>query len=157
MRSITNHALSGLLALALSIAVVPATADAQEQETEAEQACAAELSPQAVEAGQAAVLVKATLSTSVGEVEEIRAPEGSGLALATPGDIPRTDLAREGEEGEEPEPIETASGEKPGAAVWFNTANAEAGSHEVVLVGADGECTGTLTVSEKPETEQPGS
>lgn len=160
MRTIANHALSGLLALALSIALLPAAADAQEKQQEAgaeqQEACTAQVSPEAVETGQVAVRVKATLSSSVGQVAELRAPEGSGLALASPADIPKSEMAREGEQPE-PRPVETATGgEQPVVTAWLDTEDASTGSHEVVLVGADGECAGTLEVAASSDQEQPG-
>lgn len=161
MRNVANHALSGLVALALSIALIPASVDAQEQQqakdqakeqarAQAQETCAAEVAPAAVQSGQAAVRVTATLPSDIGAVDEVHAPEESGLALAEPGDIPRKDeMAREGEgEPRTPEPVTTASGEsQPVATVWLSTENATPGSYQVALKGETGKCTAELEVS----------
>lgn len=173
MRNVANHALSGLVALALSIALIPASADAQEKQEEAkakaQETCAAEVAPAAVQPGQAAVRVTATLPSDIGAVGEVHAPEESGLALAEPGDIPRKEeMAREGEgEPQTPEPVTTATGEgQPVATVWLSTENATPGSYQVALKGENGKCTAALEVSgdespsegeSQPEDEgQPG-
>lgn len=182
MRKFANHALSGALALALSIALVPGAADAQEAEAKAEaevkmekqETCTVELAPAAVQVGQPAVRLIATLGSDIGDVSDIRASEESGIVLAQPAAIPRTETSREVEveveadedevetetktetevEGEAPQPIVMVTGEEqPTATLWLSTENATPGTHEVVLKGESGKCKTEIEISEEIETD----
>lgn len=184
MRKFANHALSGALALALSIALVPGAADAQEAEAKAEaevkmekqETCTVELAPAAVQVGQPAVRLIATLGSDIGDVSDIRASEESGIVLAQPAAIPRTETSREVEveveadedevetetkvetetevEGEAPQPIVMVTGEEqPTATLWLSTENATPGTHVVVLKGESGKCKTEIEISEEIETD----
>lgn len=182
MRKFANHALSGALALALSIALVPGAADAQEAEAKAEaevemekqETCTVELAPAAVQVGQPAVRLIATLGSDIGDVSDIRASEESGIVLAQPAAIPRTETSREVEveveadedeietetktetevEAEAPQPIVMVAGEEqPTATVWLSTENATPGTHVVVLKGESGKCKTEIEISEEIETD----
>jgi hypothetical protein len=153
----TKNILSGFLALALSVLLVPGAADAQEQEQETPQQgeCTVRVTPQPVQTGEAAVSVTARLSRSVGAVEGFEAPDESGLELADPKDIQKRSMAREEGEGE-PQPIQMARGEQSQVTLWLNTQNAESGSYEVTLEGANGDCKGNVSVGEQGD-ERPGT
>lgn len=155
MRATMEHASTGFLALALSALLVPAALQAQEQEQQPQQQeCTAQVNPEAVEPGQSAVKVKATLSSSVGQVRGFEAP-GSGLKPADPAEIgKKTGMARE--EGQQPpQPVEMAAGDQTIAILWLNTEDASAGDHQVTLQGTDGTCAATVRVA-APEPEEPG-
>lgn len=153
MRTTTKQALSGFLALALSVIVLPGAADAQEQEAQQQQECTAQVNPEAVETGQSAVKVKATLASPVGQVRGFEAP-GSGLKPADPAEIgkKKTEMARE-EEQQPPQPVEMAAGDQATVILWLNTEDASAGDHQVTLQGTDGTCAATVSVA---APEQPG-
>lgn len=158
MRATTKHAFSGLLALALTVLLVPMTADAQEQTEEAaeqeQETCTAELNPNTVTPGEAAVRVQVTLSSSIGEIESVASGEEAGVGLAVPADI-REKVEMAQEEGEQPQPIQMAS-EGQNALVWLSTAEASPGTHQVALESAEGQCTGEITVSEPGDDEEGG-
>lgn len=154
MRDRTKNILSGFLALALSVLLVPGAADAQEQQTPEQGECTVEVTPQPVQSGEAAVSVTARLSQSVGAVEGFEAPDESGLELADANDIQKRSMAREEGEGE-PQPIQMARGDSQ-VTLWLNTENAESGSYEVTLEGANGVCKGNVSVGEQGG-ERPGT
>lgn len=154
MRDRTKDILSGFLALALSVLLVPGAADAQEQQTPEQGECTVEVTPQPVQSGEAAVSVTARLSQSVGAVEGFKAPDESGLELADANDIQKRSMAREEGEGE-PQPIQMARGDSQ-VTLWLNTENAESGSYEVTLEGANGVCEGNVSVGEQGG-ERPGT
>lgn len=169
MRSTAKHALSALTALAMAVLLLPGAVDAQEQEGQeagAQESCTAQVSPAPVQTGQAAVQATAVLSSDIGAIEDFTVPEESGLALASPGDIPKSEMAKEKAKGEEkgqekareespPRPVELTRGEQPTAILWLNTREAAAGTYEVALEGKKGACTGTLEVSEPAPAEEP--
>lgn len=107
------------------------------------QECTAELSPPEVDAGKAAVELSVTLSESVGMVHGLEAPPGSGISLASPNDVPRTQMARPDEAREA-----IAMGESESIwAMWLNTADAQPGVYRVVFTGTEGQCVGEVTVN----------
>lgn len=148
----TKNTLSAFLVLALSVLMVPGAAEAQERETPQQGECTVEVTPQPVQSGEAAVSVTARLSESVGTVEDFEVPDESGLELADPNDIQKRSMAREEGEGE-PQPIQMARGDSQ-VTLWLNTENAESGSYEVTLKGANGECSGNVSVG---QGERPGT
>lgn len=156
MRATTKHALSGLLALALTVLLVPMTADAQEQAEEAaeQETCTAELNPNTVTPGEAAVRVQVTLSSAIGEIESVVSGEEAGVNLADPTDIgEKVGMAQE--EDEQPRPIQMAS-EGQNALVWVSTTEASEGTHQVALQSEEGQCIGEITVSEPGDDEEGG-
>lgn len=108
----------------------------------AAQECTAELSPAEIESGAAAVEVAVTLSQPVGAVSGVQAAPGSGIAVASPGDVPRTDMAAE----EEPQPIEMGASEDSWT-VWLNTTAASPGVYRVAFTGTAGQCEGEVVVN----------
>lgn len=152
MRTITKHAFSGLLALALAALLVPATLGAQEEaeEAPAQETCTAQLNPTTVPVGESAVRVTAKLSTSVGEIASVKTGEESAVSLADPADI-REKVGMAQEEEQQPRPVQMADEGQNTAIVWLTTADASAGTHEITLKGADGTCSGKLTLSEPAE------
>lgn len=149
----TKQMIPTALALGLAVALLPQTAEAQEQEgqQEAQQECAVEVSPQKILTGQPAVPVEGRLTQGIGDVNSLEAGE-SGLALASPEDIGRTEMARtEGEEA--PRPVEMSrTGNQ--ARVWLNTKDVEPGTHGFVLVGENATCAGEIEVAEKEENPE---
>lgn len=130
--------------LAFAAVAAPDSAHAQQQEA-VEQECTAEIDPTAVQVGQSAVSMEVRLSREIGEITDFTAPEGSGLALASPEDLAKTDMTRE-QTDEEPQPIQMSTEEGGGATVWVNTAEASPGSYRVVFASGQAECAATLEV-----------
>lgn len=122
-----------MLALAAA-AALPAQLAAQE--------CTARLDPAQVEPGSKAVAVNVTVSAPVGPLTGVQAPEASGIALASPADLPRTEMAASGGEAR---PIKMGERENVWI-VWLNLAEAEAGSHAITFAGREGACSGSLAV-----------
>lgn len=133
-----SRSMAGLstLAFAFALGFSPVTA----QEPEAAPQCTAEVAPAQIEAGAPAVQLTVVLSEDVGEITGLEAPQ-SGLAVATPGDLPRTDMAADAR----PEPIKLA--EQGNAwTVWLNTTEAQSGTHEVAFTASEGTCRAQITV-----------
>ena len=139
-----THSLAG--ALALTIAFAPQALGAQEQQQEMERQCTAEVAPEAIQAGAPAVRLIAALSQTIGPVSGLEAPEASGISLASPEDLPRSEMANEGEESA-PSPIEL-TGEQNRLTVWLNTEEANPGTHTVTFKGEAGTCQAQVTVAE---------
>jgi DsbC/DsbD-like thiol-disulfide interchange protein len=128
-------------ALALAAAVaLPAQLAAQDQPIAPE--CTAQLDPASIEAGEKAVAVNVTVSEPVGPITGVRAPGESGIALASPADLPRTEMAVE---GAQPRPITMGEAENRWI-VWLNVEEANPGTHALTFAGAEGTCTGSLNV-----------
>lgn len=128
-------------ALVVTAAVMAAPSDVSAQVNQSAPACTAEVLPAEIAAGASAVRLTVALSANVGDVASIEAPEGSGLAIAAPADLPRIPLATE-----EPHPIMRGMGDNTWT-VWVNTSESEPGTHEVTFIGPEGRCTADLTVS----------
>lgn len=133
-----SRSVAGLMSLAFAIAIGTAPASAQEPSLSGGQ-CTAELAPAQVQSGEAAVSVTAVLSEQVGEVTGVEAP-GSGVAIAAPEDLPRTEMAAE----ERPRPINLTEGNS--WTIWLDTSQAAPGTYEVTFTGSEGSCQGQLTV-----------
>ncbi|MDT8369549.1 MAG: hypothetical protein RQ745_10105 [Longimicrobiales bacterium] len=86
--------------------------------------------------GAPALRVVVTLSESIGDVQEFRAAQGSGLTLADPAALPP--VSRTGG------PLQMMAEDV--VVVWINTEDAAAGVHEFTLRGESGECSGQLEV-----------
>ena len=135
----------GPVALAAGLALVTAAPlQAQDAPVQAQAQCVATVTPTEVPAGEVAQRIMVSLSESIGNVTGFEAGEETGLTITAPADLPRVPLAAGGDEP--PTPIQMAN-EGNGATIWLNTADAEPGEHEFSLVGADGECRGSLTVA----------
>jgi hypothetical protein len=119
---------------AQDLPVPPAEPDQQAQ-------CMATVTPAEVPAGQTAQRIEVSLSEPIGNVDAF---EASGLTLAAPEDLPRVPLAAGGDEP--PTPIQMAN-EGTGATIWLNTSGAEPGDYEFALVGAEGQCQGSVTIA----------
>lgn len=133
--SIQAFSLRTLLVL-LPVAFIPGALSAQAQ-------CEAQLTPAEIPAGEAAVQVTAEFSEEVGAVTTVQAAGESGLAIASPEDIPRTELAA-GDEA--PQPI-TMAMEGNSASIWLNSQQAQEGTYQLALQGDTGTCTAELTVA----------
>jgi hypothetical protein len=134
-----RRSVAGLMSLAFAITLGAAPASAQAPSLSGGQ-CTAELAPAQVQSGQTAVSVTAVLSEQVGEVTGLEAPE-SGITVAAPEDLPRTEMAAE----ERPQPINLAEGNA--WTIWINTSQAAPGTYDVTFTGSEGTCQGQLTVS----------
>lgn len=145
MRTPFKHTMLSTAALAL-FAIVPATLTAQEAEQQAQ--CTAEVSSGEIEAGQKAVQVTVALSAPVGSDVEFMAARESGVALANPADIPRSEMAAEEEEA--PQPIQLSAEGGSEATLWLNTENAQPGTYDVALRSGESACAGQLTISGGP-------
>jgi len=141
-------------AAVLALTFFATTAVAQETETQQE-ACHASFSPATIPAGQAAVEVTADLSSAIGVVSAIKAPEESGVAKATMADLEVATMASPADDGQQ-ETIEMAA-EGNQAEVWLTTVNATAGTYEVELTGDDGSCFGEITIEAQEGTGTPES
>lgn len=145
MRALSTHFLSTTMALAVPLALAPLALSAQEPTQEAPQ-CIATVEPLEIQAGQAAVQIKATLSEDIGPVSEFTGPEDSGLTLADPADIPRVDMANP---EEEPSPI-VMTPETNSVTLWLTTAEVTPGEFEVRLQSEQSYCTAQVAVIETP-------
>jgi hypothetical protein len=128
-------------ALVVTAAVMAAPGDVSAQVNQSAPACTAEVLPAEIAAGASAVRLTVALSANVGDVASIEAPEGSGVAIAAPADLPRVPLATE-----EPHAIMRGMGENTWT-VWVNTSTSKPGTHEVTFIGPEGRCTADLTVT----------
>ncbi len=143
MRKSLMNSLFPVAALALLLVGTPRLVAAQEQ-TEPQQ-CTAQALPELVQAGQAAVRVTFTLSEDTGVIDGLQAPEGSGIEVASPEDLPKQDMANP---DMPPKPIEM-SREQPNVAIlWLNTNAAQAGAYVLTLTSEEHTCVAQLTVSE---------
>jgi hypothetical protein len=134
---------SVLPALALATAVNAQQAQAPAgAAAPAAAACTAKATPAEVATGQNAVKLTFALSAPIGAVSGVEAPEGSGLAVAAATDIPRQGLANADQQAR---PIELAA-ETNTLTLWIKTAGVKAGEFPLKLQGANGTCTGTVTV-----------
>jgi hypothetical protein len=143
------------LAAAAVLALTFFATTAVAQETEAQEACHASFSPATIPAGQAAVEVTADLSSAIGVVSAIKAPEESGVAKASMADLEVATMASPADDGQK-ETIEMAA-EGNQAEVWLTTVNATAGTYEVELTGDDGSCRGEITIEAQEGTGTPES
>ena len=157
MRSTPKHALPLALLLAVPFALVPNAVMAQEaeaQEAEAQeadeiQACTAAVTPSQIPAGEAAVKVTVTFTEDFGAIDGLQAPEGSGLAIVSPEEVPMEELANSEEEAAA-EAEEMVADEAAGAntfVVWLNSLEATAGTFDVTLIGENGTCTASVEVT----------
>jgi hypothetical protein len=105
-------------------------------------ACTAKATPAEVATGQNAVKLTFALSAPIGAVSGVQAPEGSGIAVAAATDIPREALANADQAAR---PIELAADTNT-LTLWIKTAGVKAGEFPLTLRGANGTCTGTVTV-----------
>ena len=153
MRKAIHTALPAAFVAAVGLALAPASAhaQAQAQKPAAQEGCTAQLTPAAVAPGQKAVEVVAALSTDVGAVNEVKAQEGSGVALAQPDNLPKSQMSRS-DKGDAPEAIEMAK-RGNSATLWLSTADASPGEHSIVLKGEKGQCTAKLSI-EKPGMDE---
>ena len=142
MRKSLIHPLFPALALTFLFAGTPRVLAAQDQA--GSQQCTATAVPAEVEAGQAAVRVTFTFSEAVGAITDLKAPEESGIKLALPDDLPRQEMANP---EIPPKPIEMSLEGANEAYLWLNTGSAVEGEYEIALSGAQGSCTGHLTIT----------
>lgn len=145
MRRITPRITATVLAATMSLLALPITASAQEM---APERCKATFTPAEVQAGQAAVRIDARLSSPIGEVNSLEAPESSGVATASADDLAKmkTEMARPTEEGQKVEPIEMST-DGQSATLWLNTEKAQKGTYQVVLKAEGAKsCIGQFTV-----------
>lgn len=144
----------GLLGAAVAVMFVaaPSALHAQQQSEKTQESCTAEVTPAPIAPGQKAVAIQAELGQDIGAVTTLKAPEESGLALASPEDFGKQQMSQE--RGERTEPILMAD-EDNKARIWLNTADAKTGKHEVTLKGKTGTCTATVTVK-KPSDDESG-
>jgi hypothetical protein len=130
-------------ALAAALILMPTTLVGQEIPELPQQQCTAELSPAAVPAGSDAVRIMATLSEDVGAVTGVEGTEESGIAMASPMDMPRTEMAVA---GGQPQPIQMGAGENAWA-LWLNTSGAEPGDHRIRIIADGGVCEAPLSIT----------
>lgn len=108
----------------------------------------------AVPSGQAAVGLEVRLTGDLREITEFAAAEGSGLRLASPDDISRTDMARRPEQTEEQgqqqkQSISMATDGSRRAIVWINTEEATPDTYAVSFRGSGGKCDAMIRVTEE--------
>lgn len=153
MKKTIQATLPAALVAAVGLALAPAGAHAQDQAQKpaAQEGCMAQLTPAAVAPGQKAVEVVAALSTDVGAIDGVKAEEGSGVALAQPDNLPKSQMSRS-DKGDKPEAIEMAK-RGNSATLWLSTAHASPGEHAIVLQGENGQCKAKLSI-EKPGMDE---
>lgn len=130
-------------ALGAALVVMPTTLAGQEPPEPQQRPCRAEISPAAVHAGSDAVRVMATLSEDVGSVTGVEGDEESGIAMANPADMPRTEMVAA---GGQPEPIQMGAGRNAWT-LWLSTADAQPGDHTVRVIADGGVCEGSLSIT----------
>ena len=155
MRKAIQAGLPVALVAVVGLALAPNGLRAQEkaQTSADQQACTAKVTPAAVEPGQKAVEVVASLSEDVGAIKGLKAEKGSGVALAQPGDLPKSQqkMSRS-EKSDRPAAIEM-SNQANSATLWLSTVDATPGEHAVEFEGQDGVCTARVTI-QKPEKKK---
>jgi hypothetical protein len=145
MRTLPRSALVAVAAtvsMAFTAVQVSAQQPAAQQPAQPE-ACSATVQPSTVPAGNAATQLSVTLSKSIGDVSDFQAAEDSGLKLAATEDLPKVPMTQEGKQ--EHKPIEMAN-EGNSVTLWINTQGAKEGTYDFTLVGAQGQCTGKVTI-----------
>lgn len=142
MQKLNRSALTAAsVACALALAVSPV--DAQDVPEPAVAACTAEVSPVEVPNGSAAVELTVTLPDAPGPLTGVEAAPTSGIALASPADLPRSEMAEDAEEA--PRPI--AMGESANSwTIWLNTANATPGRYQLTFNTGAASCQGEIIV-----------
>lgn len=140
MRGFMNRTFAVGMLAALPLALVTADAKAQDEAAEQE-VCTAQLTPAQVQAGSPSVAIQAHFSTDIGEVRDLEAPEGSGLAYSEPDPAAEQDVAVEGEDPGAEELAETGA-----RTVWINAESAQPGTYQITLKGDGGSCTADLEV-----------
>lgn len=108
-----------------------------------QQTCTAEIEPAAVPVGMTGVRMMASLSEDVGPVTRVEGPEGSGIAMSSPEDVPRTAMVAP---GSEVPLIQPGAGENTWA-FWLNTVDASPGDHTLRIIADGGVCEGRLAVT----------
>ena len=145
---IAKHPLYSVLPTVMALGFIATSATAQEPPTPAAPAavaadqCTGEVSPAEIPSGESAFRLTVALSSGIGAVTGVDAPEGSGLALAAPESIPRAEMANATEPAK---PIELAADTNT-ATVWLTTADAKQGEVSLTLRGETGTCSATVTV-----------
>jgi hypothetical protein len=134
-------------AIALAVLATAGTAQQAQPQNAAPAApaaaqCTAKATPAEIATGQNAVKLTFALSSPIGAVSAVEAPEGSGIALAAAAEIPREGLSNPADQGR---PIELAA-ETNTVTLWIKTAGVKAGAFDLKLQGQNGTCTGSLTV-----------
>lgn len=145
MQTLNRSALTAAsVACALALAVAPVDAqDVPEPAEAADAACTAEVSPAEVPNGSAAVELTVTLPDAPGPLTGVEAAPTSGIALASPADLPRSEMAEDAEEA--PRPI--AMGESANSwTIWLNTANATPGRYQLTFNTGMASCHGEIIV-----------
>lgn len=132
---------STMLALAAAVALMPASSSAQDVALP-DLECTAQVSPSQVEAGSKAVRVTVTFSEDPGRITGVEAENTHGIAIASPMDVPRADMA-----AGEPRPTPIQMGDDEASwTLWLNTSSVEEGTHSVVFVAGENRCTAELEV-----------
>lgn len=132
------------LPLGLSAQDAPITPDAPAAPSA--QVCTAQVTPAEIEAGAPAVQLTVAMSAAVGEVESLEAHSG-GIAVASPQDLPRIELAAD--EAPAPITLDAEADEDNTWKVWVTTNEAEPGTHQVTFIGSEGRCTADVTVADR--------
>ncbi|HUG01833.1 MAG TPA: hypothetical protein VML95_08210, partial [Longimicrobiales bacterium] len=152
-----------ILLAALFVGLVPGAVLAQEQdevevEVEVEEitGCTVEVDPAELPAGEAAIHALATLSENLGPLTGFEAPEESGIVIADAANIPRAEMANEGEEEVAPLPIELGA-EANVFTVWLSTEEAVPGAFDVRFTTAEGYCGARINVVTAGETGDDGT
>ena len=139
MRKVMTSLPAALL-LSLPVALAPSAVSAQDME--AHEMCTASVQPMEIAAGEVSVHLIATLSEDVGSVTGIQSAE-SGIAIASPEELPRAEMASD---AETPEAIAMTE-EGNSVALWLNTVNTEAGTYQILLEGENGHCQAEVTIA----------
>lgn len=144
MQNLSRSTLAAASA-ACALALVAGTLGAQEVPEPQLEACTAELSPAEVQSGSAAVEVTVTLPEAPGPVTAVEAAPASGIALASPADLPRSDMAAD-EAEEAPQPIAMGNAANTWT-VWLNTANATPGRYQLTFNTGTSSCQGEVIIN----------
>lgn len=154
MRKVTRSTLSAAVATA-ALVLTAGVANAQQEsqpKPQSQQECTATLEQSTVPAGQKAVALNAAFSKDIGEVKDISAPEGSGIAKATPSKE-QTKMAMEKQKADEGQ--QKMADEAATHTLWLSTESAKPGTYALTVKGEKGLCTAQVTVGgeQKPSED----
>jgi len=146
MRTLPRNGLLLAATLLVPLTLAPTALKAQQKTSESSATCNARTIPAELMPGSKAARVAIVLSSPIGNVSGFQSADGSGIRLASPGDMPMVGMANEGKKSEKPTPIQMAN-QNNRLTLWLNTSEAQPGTYNFTLKGEQGTCAGSLQVT----------